>query len=382
MADRYDVIVAGVGGMGSAAAYHLARRGRKVLGLERFTIPNQMGSSHGVSRIIRLAYFEHPSYVPLLRRSYELWRELEREQGEQLLHVTGCLHVGAPGTAVVEGCLRSCREHGLEHEALDAEQLMSRFPAYRVPAETLAVLDTEGGFLVPEKCTTAHAAGARAAGADLREGEAVTGWEAAGERVRVRTDQGNTYVAARLVLTAGSWNGKLAQTLAPLLQPERQVIAWLTVARPDLFRQAVFPVFVMEVPEGMYYGFPLFPAGPHGFKLGRMHHRHQVVDPDLLDRAAIGPEDEQVIRSCAASYFPEGAGPALKMQVCLFTNTPDEHFLLDLHPEHPEVVVGAGFSGHGFKFCSVVGEILADLALEGGTRHQIGLFSGGRFIAR
>jgi sarcosine oxidase len=377
MAERYDVIVAGVGGMGSAAAYHLARRGRRVLGLERFTIPNAMGSSHGTSRIIRLAYFEHPSYVPLLRRSYELWRELEREQREQLLHMTGCLHVGAPGTTVFDGCLRSCHEHGLEHEVLDSAAVMRRFPAYRLPAETMAVLEAEGGFLVPEKCIEAHAAGARSAGADLREGEAVAGWEAIPGGVRVQTERGS-YEAARLVLTAGSWNGKLAPALAPVLQPERQVVAWLEVARPELFERPVFPVFVMEMPEGMYYGFPLFAGGPPGFKLGRFHHRHEPADPDLLDRAGAGPEDEDVLRSFAASYLPEGAGRALSMQVCMFTNTPDEHFLIDLHPDHPQVVVGAGFSGHGFKFCSVVGEILADLAIDGGTRHDTALFDAAR----
>jgi len=377
MAERYDVIVAGVGGMGSAAAYHLARRGRRVLGLERFTIPNAMGSSHGTSRIIRLAYFEHPSYVPLLRRSYELWRELEREQRGQLLHMTGCLHVGAPGTTVFDGCLRSCHEHGLEHEVLDSAAVMRRFPAYRLPAETMAVLEAEGGFLVPEKCIEAHAAGARSAGADLREGEAVAGSEAIPGGVRVQTERGS-YEAARLVLTAGSWNGKLAPALAPVLQPERQVVAWLEVARPELFERPVFPVFVMEMPEGMYYGFPLFAGGPPGFKLGRFHHRHEPADPDLLDRAGAGPEDEDVLRSFAASYLPEGAGRALSMQVCMFTNTPDEHFLIDLHPDHPQVVVGAGFSGHGFKFCSVVGEILADLAIDGGTRHDTALFDAAR----
>jgi sarcosine oxidase len=377
MAERYDVIVAGVGGMGSAAAYHLARRGRRVLGLERFTIPNAMESSHGTSRIIRLAYFEHPSYVPLLRRSYELWRELEREQREQLLHMTGCLHVGAPGTTVFDGCLRSCHEHGLEHEVLDSAAVMRRFPAYRLPAETMAVLEAEGGFLVPEKCIEAHAAGARSAGADLREGEAVAGWEAIPGGVRVQTERGS-YEAARLVLTAGSWNGKLAPALASVLQPERQVVAWLEVARPELFERPVFPVFVMEVPEGMYYGFPLFAGGPPGLKLGRFHHRHEPADPDLLDRAGAGPEDEDVLRSFAASYLPEGAGRALSMQVCMFTNTPDEHFLIDLHPDHPQVVVGAGFSGHGFKFCSVVGEILADLVIDGGTRHDTALFDAAR----
>src|SRR5438270_4125157 len=159
--------------MGSAAAYHLAQRGRKVLGLERFTIPNEMGSSHGVSRIIRLAYFEDPSYVPLLRRAFELWRELEQQHGEQILHMTGCLHVGAPGTAVFDGCLRSSIEHGLEHEVLSPGQLMERFPAFRLPAGTGGIFEPEGGFLVPEKCILAHAAGARAAGAELHEGETV-----------------------------------------------------------------------------------------------------------------------------------------------------------------------------------------------------------------
>jgi sarcosine oxidase len=380
MADRYDVIVAGVGGMGSAAAFHLARRGRRVLGLERYTIPNEMGSSHGSSRIIRLAYFEHPSYVPLVRRSYELWRELQQEWGEQLLHTTGCLHLGAPGTAVIDGCLRSCHEHGLEYQVLDSAEVMRRFPAYRLPAETMAVLEAEGGFLVPEKCIDAHAAGARAAGAELRIGEAVSGWEAIPGGVRVQTERGS-YEAARLVLTAGSWTGKLAAALAPVLQPERQVIAWLEVARPELFDQAGFPVFVMEVPEGIYYGFPLFAGGPPGFKLGRLHHRYEVVDPDLLDRGGAGPEDEALLRSFATSYLPDGAGRALAMKVCLFTNTPDEHFLVDLHPDHPEVVVAAGFSGHGFKFCSVLGEILADLAIDGGTRHDIDLFRAGRLIA-
>ncbi|HSP18610.1 MAG TPA: N-methyl-L-tryptophan oxidase [Myxococcaceae bacterium] len=380
MAERYDAIVAGVGGMGSAAAFHLARRGRRVLGLERFTIPNEMGSSHGTSRIIRLAYFEHPSYVPLLRRSYELWRELERGYGSPLLHMTGCIHIGAPGTNVFDGCLRSCSEHGLEHEVLDSAELMRRFPAYRLPVETMAVLEAEGGFLEPERCIEAHAAGARAAGADLRPGEAVTGWELVAGGVRVATTKGS-YEADRLVLTAGSWSGRLATALAPVLQPERQVLAWLEVARPELFEQAAFPVFVMEVPEGMFYGFPLFAGGPPGLKLGRYHHRQEAADPDLLDREGAGPEDEALLRSFAARYLPEAAGRALEMKVCMFTNTPDEHFLIDLHPALPQVVVAAGFSGHGFKFCSVVGEILADLAIDGGSRHDTALFRVGRFIA-
>jgi len=375
---RYDAIVVGVGGMGSAAAYHLARRGKRVLGLERFTIPNEMGSSHGVSRIIRLAYFEDPAYVPLLRRSFELWRQLEGDFGEQILHMTGCLHIGAPGTALYDGCLRSCAEHRLQHEVLDPAELRRRFPAFRMPPGTGAIYESEGGFLVPEKCILAHAAGAREAGAELREGEAVLGWEAGDDGVRVSTERGD-YEADKLILTAGSWNGKLFPALAPQLKPERQVLAWLEVSRPELFEGVGFPVFIMEVPEGMYYGFPLFAGGPPGLKLGRMHHRLEPADPDRLDRDGAGPEDEEVLRSFARRYLPEGSGPAKAMKVCMFTNTPDENFLIDLAPGAPRVVLGAGFSGHGFKFCSVVGEILADLATEGSTGHEIGLFRADRW---
>jgi sarcosine oxidase len=378
---RYDAIVVGVGGMGSAAAYHLAGRGLRVLGIERFTIPNEMGSSHGASRIIRLAYFEDPSYVPLLRRSYELWRRLEQEYGEQILHMTGCLHVGAPGTAVFDGCLRSSLEHRLQHEVLTSKQLMERFPAFRLPEGTGGIFEPEGGFLVPEKCILAHASGARAAGAEIHEGETVLGWEAGEHGVRVTTDLGE-YEAGKLVLTAGSWNGKLLPAYADSLAPERQVLAWLEVSRPEHFQGAAFPVFIMEVPEGMYYGFPLYADGPPGLKLGRMHHRLEPADPDLLDRQGAGPEDEEVLRSFAARYLPEAAGPARSMAVCMFTNTPDEHFLIDLLPGQPRVVVGAGFSGHGFKFCSVVGEVLADLAADGSTRHDIELFNVARLTPR
>lgn len=372
------MIVAGVGGMGSAAAAHLAERGMTVLGLDRYGIPNDMGSSHGASRIIRLAYFEDPAYVPLLRRSYELWRELELRAGRQLLQMTGCLDVGAPGTRVFEGAVRSSREHGLRHEVLSAEELMRRFPAYRLPESCNGLLEPEGGILFPEQCITAHADWARSAGAELRPGEAITSWKQVGKTVHV-TSEGGDYEAGQLVVSAGSWAGKLVPALGPHLQPERQVTAWLQPLQPDLFEPPAFPVFVMEVPEGMFYGFPLGIEGPRGFKFGRFHHLHQAVDPDRLDRRP-GPADEGLLRSYATRYFPAGAGATVEMKVCMFTNTPDEHFIIDRHPEESAVVVAAGFSGHGFKFCSVVGEIIADLVTEGQSRHDIGLFrlSGGR----
>lgn len=372
---RFDCIVVGVGGMGSAALYQLARRGRRVLGLERFDIPHDLGSSHGITRIIRLAYYEDPSYVPLLRRAYELWRDLERAAGERLLHLTGSIDAGPPGSAVFEGSLRSCLEHGLPHEVLTSAELHRRFPGYRLPADTLALLQPEGGFLLPERCIVAHVLAAQALGAEVHGREQVLEWEPRGDGVRVRTDRGS-YEAGRLVLTAGPWAATLVPRLAGLAVPERQVLAWFQPHRPDLFLPERFPVFNLLVAEGRFYGFPIF-AVP-GFKIGRYHHLGERVDPDQVDRAC-HPRDEEPLRACTQRYFPDASGPTMGLKVCFFTNSPDEHFIIDLHPGYPQVVLAAGFSGHGFKFCSVVGEILADLSDQQRTRHDIRLFRLARF---
>ncbi len=375
---RFDAIVVGIGGMGSAAAYHLARRGRRVLGLERFDIPNEMGSSHGMTRIIRLAYFEHPSYVPLLRRAYELWRELQVEAGEQLLYVTGTLNVGYPDGQVVRGALASCRQHGLAHELLPAADLSRRFPGYRVPSAMVALLEPEGGFLASERCIAAHARLAASHGAEIHTGEQVLGWEPLVEGVRVRT-AGALYEADRLVITGGAWASGLVHPLAGLAVPERQVMAWFRPLRPEWFGAERFPVFLLDADEGRYYGFPMF--GLPGLKIGVMHHLRETTDPDLVDRTP-HPRDEELLRAGVARYFPEGAGETLAMKACMFTNTPDEHFILDLCPGAPQVAIAAGFSGHGFKFCSVIGEVMADLAEQGSTRHDIGLFRLGRLAAK
>jgi sarcosine oxidase len=370
--ERYDAIVVGVGGMGSAALHHLARRGKRVLGLERFDVPNELGSSHGVTRIIRLAYYEHVDYVPLLRRAYELWRELEGVAGEQLLHVTGSIDAGPPGQLVFAGSLRSCEEHGLPHEVLDAGEISRRFPAYRLDAAAQAVLQPDGGFLLPERCIVAHVQAAQAAGAEVHARERVLGWEPVGEGARVRTDRGE-YEAERLVLTAGAWMSELAGL--PVVA-ERQVLAWLQPLRPELFTPERFPVFNLQLDEDdRYYGFPVF--GIPGFKLGRYHHLRETGPADALDREP-RPDDERLLRAFTERCFPDAAGPAVTLKTCLFENSPDEHFILDRLPDAPQVVVGGGFSGHGFKFCSVVGEILADLALDGETRHEIGFLRLGR----
>jgi sarcosine oxidase len=369
---RFDAIVVGVGGMGSAALYHLARRGQHVLGLERFDVPNELGSSHGITRIIRLAYYEHVDYVPLLRRAYELWRELEARAGEQLLHITGSIDAGPPGQLVFSGSRRSCEEHGLPHEILDAAEVTRRFPAYRLEPEAMAVLQPEGGFLLPERSIVAHVEGALAEGAEVRARERVLGWEPAGEGVRVRTERGE-YEAERLVLTTGAWMEELAGL--PVVA-ERQVLAWLQPLKPALFAPERFPVFNVQLDEDdRYYGFPVF--GIPGFKFGRYHHLGETGDPDALEREPRAA-DEEVLRRFAERCFPEGAGPTMTLKTCLFENSPDEHFILDTLPGAPQVVVGGGFSGHGFKFCSVVGEILADLVLEGSTAHEIEFLRLGR----
>jgi sarcosine oxidase len=358
---EYDAIVLGIGGMGSATAYHLAKRGCKILGLERFNIGHEMGSSHGVNRIIRLAYAEDPRYVPLLRRAYELWREID----QRLLIITGGLDVGPEHGSVVQGSLRSCREHSLSHELLNAAEINRRFPGYRLPATMVGVYQPDGGFVLSDQAILTYVTGAQSLGAEIHAREAVLRWEVERGEVVVHTDVA-AYRAGKLVITAGPWAAQMIPGLPAV--PERQVVIWTQPKRPELFQSAVFPVFNMEADEGRYYGTP-------GFKLGKYHHREERVDPDRMDREC-HPEDEEVLRKAIRRYFPDADGPTMAMKTCLFTNSPDGNFILDLHPDFPQVSIAAGFSGHGFKFASVVGEIMADFALEGGcSRFDLSLFS-------
>ena len=365
----------GIGGMGSAIAYHLSRRGLKVLGLERFDIPHTNGSSHGVTRVIRLAYSEHPSYVSLLRRAYELWRELQALFGRQLLYITGGIDAGARGSRVFEGSVRSCELHGLEHTILTSSELSRRFPAYRLPSDVMAVFQPDGGFLIPELCISAHVALAQSHGAVISAREQVTRWEAAASGVRVWTDR-RSCQADKLVISAGPWVSKFVDSMTGIANPERQVLAWFQPVHLDLFLPERFPVFNLELSEGRYYGLPVF--GVPGFKVGRYHHLEQTIDPDDPRRDCY-PEDEQLLRDFVARYFPDGAGPTMALRACIFTNTPDEHFVLDQHPTLPNVLIASPCSGHGFKFCSVVGEIMADLVEKGETGHDISMHRLARF---
>ncbi|WP_049921814.1 N-methyl-L-tryptophan oxidase [Halopiger djelfimassiliensis] len=376
MTDQHDVIVLGVGGMGSATVAHLADRGVDVLGLERYDVPHGYGSSHGITRIFRLAYYEHPDYVPLLRRAATLWEDLESDHDRQLLYRTGSIDAGPTDDPLVEGSKRSCEEHDLEYERLSSDELTDRYPGYRLPDDYTAIYQPDGGFLVPEDCIVAHVDRAHRAGATIRARERVVNWQPTDDGgVRVETDHA-AYEADSLVITAGAWAAQFVDALDGIAVPERQVLAWLQPDEPEYFAPERFPVWNLRVPEGRFYGFPVH--GVPGFKLGRYHHREETVDPDAFEREPT-QADERLLREFAEQYFPAGAGPTMRMETCLFTNTPDDHFVLDTLPEHPQVAVGAGFSGHGFKFASVVGEILADLALDGETDHGIEMFSLDRF---
>ena len=360
----FDVIVVGVGAMGSSACHHLARRGAEVLGLEQFDIPHALGSSHGYSRMIRMAYYEHPDYVPLLRRAYELWRELERSSGQVLFHEVGGVYMGPPTGHVVAGATEAARRHGLAHEALSHDELRRRFPQFKLPADFTGVWEPRAGFLLPEKVVAAQAELALRAGADLRGREEVLDWSADASGVTVRTNKGE-YRGDKLLFCGGPWTGKIVRDLGVELLVTRQVLGWVWPRTPGLFELGRFPVWGIEAADGsLSYGFPMTADNP-GLKVAR-HGRGRATDPDRVQRNATAADEAEVLEILNRN-LPDGVGPLLSLRICLYTMSPDEHFIIDRHPRHPRVTVACGFSGHGFKFASVVGEVLADLALQGTT---------------
>jgi sarcosine oxidase len=369
----FDVVVCGLGAMGSAAVHHLARRGRRVLGLERHAPGHDHGSSHGATRIIRLGYFEHPSYVPLLRRAYELWRELEAAAGQPLLHVTGIAEIGPPDSTLVRGTLAAAHLHALRHEVLTAAELAQRYPAFRLPADYVAVVQPDGGFLEVEPSIAAQIALATAAGAEIRSNETVQAIEPRADGVRVVTDRG-TLEAGTAIVTTGAWAGSLLPALAAQLRVTREVMAWFKPI--DVASLSPCPVFIIESRHGMHYGIP--PHGGAGIKVAKHHHRDEAVDPDGYDRA-VSAQDEALIRPAIAEHLPAANGALIAAKTCLYTMTPDGDFLIDRLPGAPNVIVASPCSGHGFKFAPVIGEILADLATTGTTRHDISRFRLARF---
>ncbi len=371
----FDTIVAGLGGMGSAAAYQLAGRGQRVLGLEKYTPPHEKGSSHGRSRIIRQAYFEDPAYVPLLLRAYELWEQLGRDSGEEVLTITGGLMVGQPDSDLVAGSRESADKHGLPYELLDAPEIKRRFPAFVPTPGTVALYEEKAGFVRPEVSVSAHLDLASRRGADLRFGEPLTSWHAApsGDRVTVETGKG-TYEAERLVISAGSWAAGLLPELELPLEITRQILFWFEPDDAASFTPENFPVYIWEPEDGnTFYGIPAH-DGERGVKAAFFRADGVPCTPETIDRR-VHEEEVRFIREYLGRYLPRLNNRLLQAQTCMYTNTPDLHFVISPHPDHPQVVVAAGFSGHGYKMSSVVGEILADLAVEGSTRHPVDLFS-------
>jgi sarcosine oxidase len=379
---HYDVIVLGLGGMGSAAAYHLAGRGQRVLGLEQFLPPHDRGSSHGRTRVIRQAYFEHPAYVPLLLRAYELWRRLEHDTGQQLLLLPGGLMMGAENSDVVGGSIRSAREHGLPHEVLDAREIRRRFPLFRVPDETVGLFETAAGLVFCDRAVAAHLTAAKRSGAELRFEEAATDWRVApgGDGVIVTTPRG-TYTATQLVITPGPWAPRLLNEIVVPFMVERQVLFWFRPASGiEPFAPDRFPIYIWQRSDGATpYGFPAVDGPSGGVKIAFYRKAlSEPCTPETVDRR-IREDDIAGMRGAVREFLPALDGELIEAATCLYTLTPDLNFVIGEHPRFPQVKIAAGFSGHGFKFCSVVGEILADLASTGRSRHDIGLFDPRRF---
>jgi sarcosine oxidase len=372
----YHVAVVGLGVAGSAAAWQLARRGRQVISFEQHAPLHAYGSSHGRTRIIREAYFEHPLYVPLVRRAYELWHELEGRAPGALLVRTGGLSIGRRDGAVFSGALRSVREHGLHHEVLEPAELRARYPAFAPSEDMAAVLEPRAGLLRVEQCLAALQEGAVRAGAVLRHGETVLGWRADGSGVAVRTT-GGEYEAGHLVICAGPWLAPLVPSLRLPLEVERQLSHWFEPqADAAAFQAARCPVTIWEhAPGRAFYTIP--DPGGHGFKAG-LHHEGERVDPEGVDRRP-SAADEARVRALLARYIPAANGRLLDARVCLYTNLPDEHFLIDAHPRHPNVILASPCSGHGFKFGPAVGEVLADLVVDGRSRFDLAPFALSRF---
>lgn len=373
----FDVIVVGTGGIGSAAVCHLATRGRRVLAIDRFPPVHDRGSSHGQTRLIRQAYFEHPDYVPLLLRAYALWRELEERAGRRLLVESGLVMAGPAAGGVIAGAVRSAELHRLAIERLSAAEARDRWPPLVVPDEWDAVFEPRGGYLFVEECVRAHLEEAQRSGAVFEHGVAVHGWRTDGAGIVVETDRG-MHRADRLVLAPGAWAADLLQLPAVRLEVLRKALFWY---EPPAGLQAAcsagaLPCFAFDAPSGFFYGFPRIDG--RGVKVAEHTGGAVVPDPLAVDRG-IDAGEQRRVESILATHLPALGRRCTAHATCLYTMSPDHHFLVGLHPASDRVAIAAGFSGHGFKFASVMGEVLADLATAGETALPIGFLTPQRF---
>jgi sarcosine oxidase len=377
--EAFDAIVVGLGAHGSAAAAELARRGLRVVGLERFARRETMGSSGGRSRMIRIAHYETPSYVPLARSSWERWRALEAETGVPILTPWLGLYAGPADSIVVAGSLAAARAGAVGHEVLDADAIRARWPVFTPADDTVAVVDADAGIIDADHAIEAHLVVAERQRAMLRFGARVVDWRpAAGGGFEVETSDGIVVGGDRLVLTAGPWTTWLMPDLRLPLVVERQPVLWID---PPLGRSAAdlrladLPIWLWSTAAGTLYGFPW--DDELGLKVA-LHHGGAIVDPDTVERT-VGPVDEVAVRSFVRDRMPAMDGPVRRSMVCLYTNAPDDEFIVDRHPAAPGVAFASACSGHGFKFAPVIGEILADLVTDGRTNWPTDRFRRTRF---
>jgi monomeric sarcosine oxidase len=373
---RYDVIVLGAGGIGSAALYQLARRGAKVLGIDRFSPPHDRGSSHGQTRVIRQAYFEHPDYVPLLLESYRLWHELEQQTGQHLLHQIGLVEIGPEDGVVVPGVLSAAAQHGLTVESLSANEIVRHWPGLRVSEPLVGVYEPTAGYLLVEACVEAHLTAAREAGAELLFNTEVAGWTADANGITVRTANG-TIGAERIVITAGAWAGQVLADLNVRLTARRKSLFWFATEAAEYKAASGMPVYLFELADGVFYGFPRLDK--RGVKFAEHSGGRVVENPPDVDREVVIEEERRLV-NVLRRLLPGVSTQMTDHAVCLYTMSPDEHFVVDRHPAHANVVFAAGLSGHGFKFAPVLGAALADLVIEGRTTLPIGFLSSARFV--
>lgn len=363
----YDAIVLGLGGVGSAALYHLARRGARAVGIDRFAIGHDRGSSHGQTRIIRQAYFEHPNYVPLVQRSYRLWQELQELSGQQLFHPVGLLQVGPANGEVIRGVRASAEQHDLTIEQLTADEVCQRWPQFRVPDPAMCgIHEPTAGYLEVEACVQAHVDAAVRCGAELIVGEGAREWRVQQGHVTVWTNT-QRITADRLIIAAGAWAADMLRDLGLPLHVLRKSLFWFRPRQMPEFGQG-FPCFLFETGEGEFYGFPALE--PYGLKIAE-HTGGQIVSDPLHVSREVNLGDQQRIEAFAAHCIPTLERAITRHAVCLYTMSPDRHFMIDTHPDYANVVFAAGLSGHGFKFTPVLGEALVELALQGATSQPI-----------
>lgn len=370
MSDHFDVAIIGAGAMGSAAAYHLAKTGKKTLVVDQFQPPHNLGSSHGQSRIIREAYFESPLYVPLVKQAYSIWHQLEKESGKQLFLKTGGLMLGDKGSKVFTGAKTSALLWNVWYEVIDYKEISKRFPAFKPGENTVALYEKNAGLLFPEECIQTQLKLASNNNTTFRFSEKVIAIKDIGDAVKITTNK-ETYRAGKVIVSAGAWMNTIFPGLHLPLTVARQPLCWFDfeTSNRENFSPQKFPIYIWEKPGGIaFYGFPSI---DNKMKIA-IHHRGKQVTADTVDRNVYGDEIEE-LRAIATDHF-NARFTYSHSAVCMYTNTPSEDFIIDYHPHHKNIIIASPCSGHGFKFSAAIGKILCEMACEEPLSFDINAF--------